>query len=118
MTSKRKVILKIATIPPVCLSMFENFKLSQVSVEKYEQQQKNLEVVINHVNDIIVSRNVEHGVRSVRWDTDLRRISKKRRGKNRHLHRCVKFVYNDLYDGVHQMIILSKYGFRYYATQY
>ena len=58
-----------------------------------------------------MSVNNLHNVRTVRWDKDLIKRSLKRRGTNQRLHKCVKYTYGNLYDGVHPYINLSKLWF-------
>ena len=57
--------------------------------------------------------NFQSNVGTVRWDSDLIKISTKRRGKNnQHIKKKVKFDYSSLPDGVHANSCLSRKWFR------
>ena len=54
------------------------------------------------INMHIEELNSQSNLRTVHWDRDLMKISIKRRGANKQYTKSImKFVYKDLYDGVH-----------------
>lgn len=104
------VILKFATIPPVSLfkknERFSAF-LSSFSQAQINDEQKILEEDVMNVNSFISSINEMNSTRTVRWDKDIIKIHMKRRGTHKTLKKNSKFIYKDLYDGVHPYMELA-----------
>ena len=104
--ASRNVTLKVASIPPVSLAKYEQYKLSKkvdiidpITILKYMNQQQKLEHSIMTINDKITKFNSSHGIRTSHLHKDLIKINKKRRKNKIVTH--TKFDYSNLYDGVH-----------------
>lgn len=104
------VILKFATIPPVSL-LKNNERFSAISSSfsqaQINDEQKILEEDVMNVNSFISSINEMNNTRTVRWDKDIIKIHMKRRGTHQTLKKISKFIYKDLYDGVHPYMELA-----------
>lgn len=98
-------IFKMTTIPPASISKQNSSPFDNVN-------QKKLESDITIINEHITMINSQSNVGTVRWDSDLIKISTKRRGKyNQNFKKIVKFDYTSLHDGVHAMPCLSRKWF-------
>ena len=101
--------IKFAAIPPASLMNYRAHQIrmgrlasSIFSDEELQKQQKQLEDDINQVNNYIYQLNDRHNVRTIKLEKNMIKSSIKKRGrKNLNRKIITKFVYHDLYDGVH-----------------
>lgn len=111
----KNVLLKIASIPPVSLKAYQIFKqirTSSFSDAELSQQQLNLFEDVEIVNNYICSLNESNFVNNIHLEKDLKKISTKHRGKSgKNTKKIVKYVFNNLYDGVHPNAFLKEKWF-------
>ena len=120
----QNITFKMVHIPSASLSKYSDFnitkkKLTQTTFSdtQFEQQQKNLENDVEEINDHISLQNQIFKTHSVRWDRDLMKFSKKKRGKNgQNCKNCKSFSYSNLYDGVHANSFLKCKWFTFWVN--
>lgn len=103
------VPVKFVCIPSVSLSSYQLFRISKkklkspvLDVNDLKLHQLHVENDVMLLNEFILSLNNLSGLKNVRWDRDLMKTCIKKRGikKNKN-KRQIRFIYKDLYDGVH-----------------
>lgn len=96
-------------IPPASISKYSEFniqhgklKQSSFTTTDFHEQQTTLEQDIQDINNHISTQNQIYSTLSIRWDRDILKCKKRKRGRNNNntkISQC--FSYSDLYDGVH-----------------
>ena len=103
------VIPKFATIAPASIIKNTHYNINKGKLQnskftntELKQQQQTHEKHINVINDHVTSLNTSLGIRTIRLDKDVIKISIKKRGANgQSKKRVSRFVYSRMYDGVH-----------------
>lgn len=112
------VSLRLAHIPPVSLLKSEDFNIlkkrleySSYSTEQKLIQQQELEADISRINYAISNLNLQYDKVSLRWDRDVTKSGRKKRGRNGKVKYVCKFDASHLYDGVHPDTVLKQTWF-------
>ena len=101
--------IKFATIPPASIAKFQDFNRTKFRLSHsiftpgfIQEQQRQLENSIQLINNSITSLNTTNRVRAITWDKDVTKITIKKRGRHgQNKKKITKFIYKELYDGVH-----------------
>ena len=90
-------------IPLMSLVQYASFHRIPTAAHKFHKfQQDMVKMVTVKVNELITAINAESFLSSISWDSDLIKISNKKRGKHgQNVKSFRKFHYNSMYDGCH-----------------